>query len=102
MTLALPGYAKPDLWLDNDNAIELVRWKDDPEPYRAVWWHRSAKSETGWCAGGLAWRNPAPERLGETALWTLHSREPLTLSPSLLCLTCGAHGFIRDGKWQPA
>jgi hypothetical protein len=34
--------------------------------------------------------------------WTLVSREPLTLSPSLLCRLCGHHGFIRDGKWVPA
>lgn len=24
------------------------------------------------------------------------------LSPSLLCLACGHHGFVRDGKWVPA
>lgn len=34
--------------------------------------------------------------------WDLVSEEPLTLSPSLLCLACGHHGFIRDGKWVPA
>lgn len=34
--------------------------------------------------------------------WVVESEEPLTLSPSLLCMTCGHHGFIRDGKWIPA
>lgn len=34
--------------------------------------------------------------------WTLVSRDPLTISPSLLCRACGHHGFIRDGKWVPA
>lgn len=29
------------------------------------------------------------------------SIDPLTLSPSVLC-QCGAHGFIRDGKWVAA
>lgn len=33
--------------------------------------------------------------------WQVHSWEPLTLSPSLLC-HCGDHGFIRDGKWVKA
>jgi hypothetical protein len=28
--------------------------------------------------------------------------EHLTVSPSLLCRTCGNHGFIRDGRWVPA
>lgn len=32
----------------------------------------------------------------------LRSGRELTLSPSLLCRTCGNHGWIRDGKWVPA
>lgn len=35
-------------------------------------------------------------------VWQVNQWEPLTLSPSLLCRTCGDHGFIRDGKWVPA
>jgi hypothetical protein len=34
--------------------------------------------------------------------WTLVSEEPLTLTPSVLCRSCGHHGFITDGKWVPA
>lgn len=34
--------------------------------------------------------------------WQVVNWEPLTLSPSLLCLSCGLHGFIRDGQWIPA
>jgi hypothetical protein len=34
--------------------------------------------------------------------WDVISLEPLTLSPSLACGTCGHHGWIRDGKWVPA
>ncbi len=34
--------------------------------------------------------------------WDLISESPLTLSPSLRCLVCGHHGFIRNGEWQPA
>ncbi len=41
-----------------------------------------------------------------SAKWAVVQREPLTLSPSLHCDPalggCGAHGFIRDGKWVPA
>jgi hypothetical protein len=28
--------------------------------------------------------------------------DPLTVSPSILCLDCGLHGFIRDGRWISA
>ena len=27
--------------------------------------------------------------------------EPLTLEPSLKCRTCGAHGVVVNGKWEP-
>jgi hypothetical protein len=36
------------------------------------------------------------------AVWQVISWEPLTLSPSIQCLRCGDHGFIRDGKWVPS
>lgn len=34
--------------------------------------------------------------------WDVVSREPLTLNPSILCNACGAHGWIREGKWVSA
>lgn len=34
-------------------------------------------------------------------IWTVESWDPLTLSPSILCRTCGLHGYIRGGKWIP-
>jgi hypothetical protein len=27
--------------------------------------------------------------------------DPLTLTPSLQCRTCGAHGHVTNGKWEP-
>jgi hypothetical protein len=33
--------------------------------------------------------------------WQVESLDPVTLSPSLLC-PCGHHGFIRNGRWEPA
>lgn len=34
--------------------------------------------------------------------WTVESRDPLTLSPSILCKRCGHHGYIREDKWVQA
>lgn len=31
--------------------------------------------------------------------WKLESLQPLTVSPSILCLICQDHGYIREGKW---
>ena len=33
--------------------------------------------------------------------WTVHSTEPLTVTPSVHCRGCGLHGFITDGRWVP-
>lgn len=35
-------------------------------------------------------------------MWTVENWDPLSLTPSLLCRTCGLHGWIRDGRWLPA
>lgn len=42
----------------------------------------------------------APVR-GPGPLWTVVSRSPLTLTPSLACQPAGIHGFITAGKWIP-
>ncbi len=49
----------------------------------------------GWCGGYVYWSGPE-------ARHDLVSFDPLTIAPSLLCPTCGSHGFIRDGSWVPA
>ena len=32
----------------------------------------------------------------------IEQRDPLTISPSILCPDCGTHGFVRAGRWSPA
>lgn len=56
--------------------------------------HKAASG--GKCSGGAWLPVTGPDR------WELVSRDPLTLSPSILCRGCGLHGFIREGKWVPA
>lgn len=34
--------------------------------------------------------------------WERVKDSPLTLTPSVLCTDCGAHGWIKDGKWKDA
>jgi hypothetical protein len=54
------------------------------------------------CMGFVAFDTPeAREVTTEQApKWQVESWDPLTLSPSLLCRSCGNHGFIRNGKWE--
>lgn len=59
------------------------------------------------CAGSVQWADSVwqrqhPESTVNRARWQLERLEPLTISPSVHCLACGDHGFIRDGKWVPA
>lgn len=58
------------------------------------------------CEGSVLFNLPGAERYRSTRqdgtltpMWTVVSEHPLTLDPSLLCTSCGDHGFIREGKW---
>src|SRR5258708_25276609 len=56
------------------------------------------------CSSGVFFSVPAAEpwRLEGRPVHTLVSWSPFHLEPSLLCSTCGSHGFVRGGKWSPA
>jgi hypothetical protein len=38
---------------------------------------------------------------GTRPIWRVISKNPLTLEPSILCRSCGNHGFIRESRWVP-
>lgn len=107
----IPPWAKGDLWLDENNFLDWVTWKPEGPnalPYMALWFHRPKNPQThnldslrGWCVGSFGWRNPDTASLNGRVTWTLDSWNPFTISPSLRCSDCGAHGFIREGKWLP-
>lgn len=69
------------------------RTSSDGQPYGIVWIHvrTDVLPLTTLCMAGANWRQPNG--------WTLHSLDPLHIEPSLLCRACGAHGFIRGGRW---
>lgn len=53
------------------------------------------------CVGGLFFRSPIQEKyFPEHAAWDVISWDPLHIEPSVLC-SCGDHGFIRNGRWEP-
>ena len=58
----------------------------------------------GLCSGFITFESSAWAKEFTTPIptWKVESWEPLTLSPSLLCRSCGDHGFIRQGKWVKA
>lgn len=58
-------------------------------------------SPAGRCSGSVWFRGTKPTAQQPTT-WEVVQAEPLTLSPSILCRTCGHHGYIRGGRWVPA
>lgn len=55
------------------------------------------------CGGAVLFDLPGvKEAFPQRAVWQVESWEPLTISPSLLCVTCGHHGWIRGGRWVNA
>lgn len=63
-----------------------------------VEYHRNG--DGAWCGGWVGFTNVPGH--GDNAQHQLDSIEPLTVSPSLQCTRCPAHGFIREGKWVVA
>lgn len=66
------------------------------------WCGTAASTPTSFGAGGVLFES-APAHLSG-ARWTVEDpdEEHLTLSPSVVCRTCGHHGFVRAGRWVPA
>jgi hypothetical protein len=66
-----------------------------------VYEHPSLTKPGERCKSGVRFHGrPHAEDGGPTHIVT--STDPLTLEPGLTCPTCGHHGAIIDGRWQPA
>lgn len=65
----------------------------DERPVSAIIAHVKPDAPHRFCEGAITF-----EPGYGPPVWQVHSWEPLTLSPSLLC-HCGDHGFVRDGRW---
>lgn len=91
----MTAYPKPALaeMIEQFTPIDLgsdhrAGWKEDGNLW---WWHA--------CTVGSG--------IGSIDCTTgqfhsLISREPMHIEASVLCATCGDHGWIRDGKWVTA
>jgi hypothetical protein len=107
---------KFDIDLGYDHYLKFYCWKPcrdlnpqydkipDIEKAGAIITHKS-KNGDGDCTSGVTFDSEDARKIQITSrdhYWKVESWEPLTLSPSLLCLSCGDHGFIREGRWVPA
>ncbi len=109
------SYDAPDpdgIDIGDDHQIKFFCWAPDrtlnpqyagmPDIEKAgcMIWHKNPKDGSQ-CCGAInfeSMRALVPDR----AIWQVQSLDPLTVSPSVLCMRCGDHGFIRNGRWVKA
>lgn len=84
---------------DLGNGVQFSKYIDNDDQWIGILeWHKCHSEEI--TAGSVLFDN-APEKF-RGPRWTLVQEEPLTINPSILCRTCGLHGFIQNGRWVPA
>ena len=86
----------PALYLGLGHEFAPVTDNDD----RLVGWlhtHPDARSTSGVLCQSFCAVRP----IDGAPVHEILSAEPLTLSPSLKCRICGAHGEVTAGKWEP-
>lgn len=94
----------PDVDLGDGRGLWFVRY-GDVERWGAQHSHPDVRDPARECGGYVTFDGPeqrAADNMANRPRWVVESWEPLTLSPSLLCRTCGDHGFIRGGRWERA
>lgn len=82
----------PIATVDAELGIYMAPMRTAHDKESAVIWH--------WC----------PTNHSGTPRWicmgcsnhTVESQDPWHLEPSILCPTCGLHGWVRNGRWQRA
>lgn len=95
----MSAYVPDDVeWTDIGSGVSIHFTKDADHGVYGLW-ERHVGKDGAPCMGNVFFRDVLPNA---SPSWVVESREPLTMSPSILCRTCGHHGSIREGKWIPA
>lgn len=75
---------EPTAWLDEDG--------------KHFWWLHDCDSDRARWALSVGFPPETKLPIGDKG-WTVTSKDPLTITPSILCGACKIHGFITNGKW---
>lgn len=102
MDLGHEHYAYFTAWAPDRDLNPQYEGIEDVECFGLTIEHPSKSTPGQKCVSGITFDTPTARRLKvrENGLWQVESWDPLTVSPSLLCM-CGDHGFIRSGRWEP-
>lgn len=97
--MTVTGYTPDEdgaTFLDADHAYRFFYQSGSAEPAGLIESHRLEDGR--WCEGSVAFKGSG---VGKPE-WTVVLEDPLTLSPSILCRSCGSHGYIEGGRWRTA
>ena len=104
--VGLPDWGAPHQDLGHGHTLRLVSEYGGPDDHWCGAIVAHSKPDGSVCVGGyISFEDSVKDNAATRAagvLWKVESREPLTLSPSLLCRICGDHGWVRAGCWVPA
>ena len=89
-------------WKDIGHGVTACEFHHEPEGQLHIAYRHLCKHNADDPTEHLAFAAVPVSDLGSGRDWKLEQLEPLTISPSLLCMSCQHHGFIREGKWVPA
>jgi hypothetical protein len=89
-------------WVDIGNGVSACEFRHEPNAQLHIAYLHKCNHRGLERHGGLVFAAVPVSDSGSGRDWKLEQREPLTISPSLLCVTCGHHGFITNGTWRPA
>jgi len=87
-------------WRDIGHGVQACEFRYVPDGQLHIAYRHDCKNDNGEPLRAFAAVPVSDTGAGRD--WKLEQREPLTISPSLLCGSCGHHGFIREGKWVSA
>lgn len=86
-----PGYSLTPVEFAGDDPVRIVGYQE-----------RHPRPDNGEPCVGFIWVDATSKAHVDGPVWTVEQADPLTLSPSIKCRSCGNHGFVREGKWVPA
>ena len=94
------GWNAPVVWDGSGEPVETgsqTAVADYAEPGwgNVAWWHWCSRTSTSGEAAGWV-----PCGLGKHDVTGSVAGADLTVSPSVLCLECGKHGFLTNMQWR--
>lgn len=89
-------------WSPDRDLNHRYRGVPDIERAGAIIEHRRPDGEL--CTSSIMFDLPEVRAIfgDQRPYWQVVSMQPLHIEPSLLCGTCGDHGWIRGDAWVPA